>query len=183
MARYSDREPYVPAWHPEETQPNRPVIKKSRKKLWITLGILAFLFVGCTVAVAGTAPVAAPVPPAPVSSPAGGTLPAVPPDPNVGSGVEEDASTAPLATAAPPEVGPLTAFEDGGYEVGTDIAAGKYRSNGDTSICIAYVLPNSDTEYSIVKHKTITGEGAQNVTLKSGTYFKTSGCGEWKKIG
>ncbi|MEU3979563.1 hypothetical protein AB0F77_05540 [Streptomyces sp. NPDC026672] len=72
---------------------------------------------------------------------------------------------------------------DGGmFEVGTDIAPGTYRSTGNTDDS-CYWERTKDADHgldSIIANNNVTGTAV--VTLKATDgYFKTTGCGDWKK--
>ena len=64
-----------------------------------------------------------------------------------------------------------------------DVAAGKYRSDGQTSICIAQVRADADSEFAVGRDKLLSGDGQQTVVLKRGQYMETQGCGTWTKVG
>ncbi|MEU8028997.1 hypothetical protein AB0C13_10185 [Streptomyces sp. NPDC049099] len=72
---------------------------------------------------------------------------------------------------------------DGGmYKVGTDIAPGTYKSAGNKDDS-CYWERTKDAEHgldSIIANNNVTGTAV--VTLSPGdAYFKTTGCGDWKK--
>ncbi|MFI9806265.1 hypothetical protein ACIHEJ_18235 [Streptomyces sp. NPDC052301] len=72
---------------------------------------------------------------------------------------------------------------DGGmYEVGTDIAPGTYRSTGNTDDS-CYWERTKNAEHgldSIIANNNVKGTAV--VTIGPGdAYFKTTGCGDWKK--
>jgi hypothetical protein len=94
------------------------------------------------------------------------------------------APVAPVAPAAP--AGPLTTFSDGTYEVGTDIAAGKYKTPGPGSTdildsCYMEVGDGSGSISGIAQNDNLTGPGV--VSLKKGKVFKVSGGCTWSKVG
>lgn len=75
---------------------------------------------------------------------------------------------------------------DGGmYKVGTDIAPGTYKSTGNTADDNCYWERTKDAEHglnSLIANDNVTGTAV--VTISPGdAYFKTTGCGEWKKAG
>lgn len=95
-----------------------------------------------------------------------------------------DAAPAPVAPAAP--AGPVTSFGEGTYVVGTDIAAGTYRSTGPVSggLGICYWERDKDTsgEFSSIIANDL-GEGPATVTIsKTDGAFKTHGCNTWNKV-
>ncbi|MEU6374188.1 hypothetical protein [Streptomyces sp. NPDC046909] len=74
---------------------------------------------------------------------------------------------------------------DGGmYRVGVDIAPGTYRSTGnEDDMC--YWERAKDAEHgldSIIANNNVTGSAVVTISAKD-TYFKTSGCTDWKKTG
>lgn len=86
-------------------------------------------------------------------------------------------STATAAPAAPGQIG------EGTYEVGPEVAPGKYKSAGATpsafQLC-TWVVKGSDGK--VVDLGTANGENEQQiVTLKAGQTFESSGCKPWVK--
>lgn len=79
--------------------------------------------------------------------------------------------------APPPPSGPLTTFSDGTWEVGTDIAPGKYKTPG-TSTCYWARLRTTDNSDIIDNN---LGAGPQVVTVKAGEFFQSQRCGTWTK--
>ncbi|MES5822001.1 hypothetical protein [Streptomyces sp. RG80] len=74
---------------------------------------------------------------------------------------------------------------DGGmFRVGADIAPGTYRSTGnEDDMC--YWERTKDAEHgleSIIANDNVTGSAVVTISA-SDTYFKTSGCTDWKKTG
>ncbi|MET8447815.1 hypothetical protein [Streptomyces sp. NPDC005209] len=74
------------------------------------------------------------------------------------------------------------AGKGGMFKVGTDIAPGTYRSTGNADDS-CYWERTKDAEHgldSIIANNNVTGTAV--VTIKaSDAYFKTTGCGDWKK--
>lgn len=67
---------------------------------------------------------------------------------------------------------------DGVYEVGVDIKAGTYKSSGANGMC--YYASNGDANGSNILSNNIVEGGAPAVaTVAAGTFFETSGCGDW----
>ena len=75
-----------------------------------------------------------------------------------------------------------TVAGDGMYKVGTDIAAGTYKTTASADGA-CYWERDKDASHSIdsvVANDNVTGAGV--VTISStDVYFKTSGCGDWTK--
>ncbi|MER6068775.1 hypothetical protein ABT187_07925 [Streptomyces sp. NPDC001817] len=72
---------------------------------------------------------------------------------------------------------------DGGmYKVGRDIAPGTYRSTGNADDS-CYWERTKDAEHglnSIIANNNVTGTAVVTIS-PSDAYFKTTGCGDWKK--
>ncbi|GGN92879.1 hypothetical protein GCM10011579_091190 [Streptomyces albiflavescens] len=74
---------------------------------------------------------------------------------------------------------------DGGmYRVGADIAPGTYKSTGNTDDSCYWERAKDATHSmnSIVANNNVTGTAVVTISASDG-YFKTSGCGDWKKTG
>jgi hypothetical protein len=89
------------------------------------------------------------------------------------------AGAAPKGNALPNTVG------EGMWRVGKDIPAGKYRTNGasdpDFPLCYWHVAADDGDDH--IKTQGVNDSPNQPglVTLKTGQYFKTSGCKDWVK--
>jgi hypothetical protein len=165
-----------PAWAGgiEDTQPNtrstrridrHPPIrprKKSRKRLWIILAIIAVVVAGCTAAALSTA---GSTTTGPVSSPAGGTGPAVAPDPNVSSDVQEDAG-APNTT--PAEVDPTLTYEVTGKGQATvSYTTNSGQSQETVKLPWKFDVPNAEAGFPILSaSKTASGAGSIQCIIK-----------------
>ncbi|MDQ3991063.1 MAG: hypothetical protein M3245_01965, partial [Actinomycetota bacterium] len=68
-----------------------------------------------------------------------------------------------------------SSFDDGRYQVGTDITAGMYRAPGGEG-CYWAKLGTSDGDDIQSNH---FGPGPQTLVIDS-PWFETSGCGTWK---
>jgi hypothetical protein len=95
--------------------------------------------------------------------------------------VTKPAPPAKTVTQAPPEA--AAAIDgDGTYEVGVDIKPGKYKTVGGEG-CYWARLSNLDGGFEAIIANEFSN-GRQTVTVKkSDRGFKTSGCGEWTKVG
>ena len=103
------------------------------------------------------------------------TVPAPPP--------ETVTVEAPRSTAAGPS-GPLTTFGEGTWEVGVDIAPGKYKTTGSTGISCYYarLKQNDGSLHDIIDNN--IQDGPVTVVIKSSDgYFETRGCEDWVKAG
>jgi hypothetical protein len=73
---------------------------------------------------------------------------------------------------------------DGGmFKVGADIAPGTYRSTGNSADDNCYWERTKDAAHglnSIIANDNVTGTAVVTIS-PSDAYFKTSGCGDWKK--
>jgi hypothetical protein len=88
--------------------------------------------------------------------------------------------------AAPPSAAPgsLTTFGDGVWEVGVDVAPGKYKTAGTDSYGCYYarLKANDGTVDDIISNG--FGQGPVTVTVKpTDGYFETSGCVDWVRAG
>jgi len=84
----------------------------------------------------------------------------------------------------PPRGNTVRQYGDGQYEVGKDIPAGRYKTAGpeEDAFSFCYWERTRDTSGgfgSIIANETVKGQGY--ATLKTGEYFKTSGCKPWVK--
>ncbi|MFD7445824.1 hypothetical protein [Streptomyces sp. NPDC059909] len=166
--------PGVPPQPPAQPKP-------SRRKAWLTHGAVGFvaLILGAGMgggnAEAGDSKAAAPAPTATVTATA---TPAAAPAPTV--------TVTATVTAKPPKPkGPATTVAgDGEYLVGTDMAAGTYRTAGpDGSFgCYWERAQDSSGEFdSIISNENLNGSG--RVTVRKGEVFKTTRCQKWVKVG
>lgn len=98
--------------------------------------------------------------------------------------VPEPTTTKPAPTAAPTKpAGPRTSFGEGVWEVGVDIAAGKYKTTGSDGYGCYYArLKTGDGSLGDIIDNNDT-DGPATVTIKSSDgYFDTSGCAAWSKV-
>ncbi|WP_327429292.1 hypothetical protein [Streptomyces sp. NBC_01236] len=72
----------------------------------------------------------------------------------------------------------------GMYRVGADIAPGTYKSTGNTDDSCYWERDKDATHSmdSIVANNNVTGMAVVTISAGDG-YFKTTGCGDWKKTG
>lgn len=134
-----------------------------------TLVALAVIVAGCTGTRTGA------VGPQPSASSAAGPQFSAP------SGNSAGAATA-AAPAKP--AGPATAVGDGTYQVGTDMAAGRYKTpgpptSGDFAMCY-WSRNKDDSGDSIITNQLVKGPGS--VTVKAGEFFEVSGGCTWTKV-
>lgn len=92
------------------------------------------------------------------------------------------ATPAPAPTSeAPAPAGPATVIEEGDWVVGTDIAAGTYRTiQPVTSTCYWGIYKAGTNKGTIIQNDIVTG-GRPTVVLKNGQEFSNSGCGTFKR--
>lgn len=93
-------------------------------------------------------------------------------------------TTQPAAAPAPPESAAAERFDDGMYEVGSDVAPGRYKTTGEGSIgfCAWASYPDSSRDYT----KTIDGAtstGQMYLTVKDGEFLEVAGGCTWTKRG
>lgn len=87
---------------------------------------------------------------------------------------------APTVQPTLPPTGPLTTFGDGVWEVGVDIAPGKYKTSGpDGSNCYySRLQENNGTLRDILDNG--NSDGPVTITIKdSDGYFESRGCNDW----
>lgn len=95
------------------------------------------------------------------------------------------APVAPAVPAAPVETGPATTVSDGTYEVGVDLAAGRYKTpgpDGSGALDMCYVARSSNDSGeldSIIAND--IAQGPSSVTVKKGEFAKFSGGCTWTK--
>ncbi|MCO1657692.1 hypothetical protein [Pseudonocardia humida] len=167
--------PPIPAQRraPPDPPPPEPP-DPPRRWPWLVGGLAAGLLVGGAVgatALAETVVVAAP----PVTV----TAPAPPPETVV---VAVPAPEAPVTAVEP--TGPLTTFGAGVWEVGVDIAAGKYKTTGTDGYGCYYarLKENDGSLGDIISNGFVQGPATVTVKAEDG-YFETSGCEEWVRAG
>jgi hypothetical protein len=170
--------PVVPAQRSAPPDPPRPAGPDRAPRRWpwavggATLGLLVGGALGATVLAAA---LVAPAPPVERTI----TIAAPAPPPQVVT------VTVPAPTPGPAAAtGPLTTFGDGVWEVGVDIAAGKYKTAGTDSYGCYYArLQHNDGSISDIISNGF-GQGPVTVTVKdSDGYFETSGCVDWTRAG
>ncbi|MBN9100223.1 MAG: hypothetical protein J0I49_19240 [Pseudonocardia sp.] len=163
----------IPVQRAGSPLPQAPTPPKARRRWpWAVGGLVVGLVIGATAHAGSATPAAA----TPAAAPASATAPAAP--------AAAAVPAAPVAPAAP--AGPLTSFSDGTYEVGTDIAAGKYKTPGPgstdaLSACYMEVGDGSGQVGGIDKNDILTGPGV--VTLKAGKVFTVKNGCTWTKVG
>jgi hypothetical protein len=176
-------EPYQPQPGQQPAAPAKAKKAKSpRKWPWI-LGIFVAFGIGAAVGSGGGSTpttTAAPAAGAPHAATVTQTVTAAAPAPAPAAAAP--ANPAPAAPAA--DSGPKTSFGDGAYLVGTDIAAGSYKTSGPRA---GSVIPNcyfsrakDDTgSLSSIEQNDNTA-GSARVTVKKGEYLTVAGC-DWAK--
>jgi hypothetical protein len=172
-----------------QQSPQTPPPAPKRPRVWwkVTLGVAAGFILGLAVgagqgASAGATDTAATATAAP--APADTTPVASAPAP-VTPVPAAPAYTPPAPAPTPVQAGPLTSFDDGVYEVGVDIEAGKYKTPGPATTdildsCYMEVGDGSGSLQGIDQNDNLTGPGV--VTLKAGKVFKVSGGCTWTKV-
>lgn len=169
--------PPIPAQRrvPPDPPPPEPA-RPPRRWPWLVGGVAAGLLVGGGVgATAFPSTVEVAAPPVVVTAPA-------PPPETVTVTVAAPAPPAPSAAAEP--AGPLTTFASGVWEVGVDIAAGKYKTTGTDGYGCYYARLRGDEGSldDIISNGFV--QGPATVTVRpSDAYFETSGCEDWVRVG
>lgn len=89
------------------------------------------------------------------------------------------------ASAAPVtgQIGPVSTFSDGVYEVGRDIPPGRYAAPGGSPTVSCYWERTSDPSAGMdgVLDNDRTRGGQVIVTVKAGEFLKVEDCGTWTK--
>jgi len=85
------------------------------------------------------------------------------------------AAPAPSTSSASASGSGSSTIEDGTWEVGSDISPGTYRAEGGSS---CYFQTSSDSNGEDIIDNSVA-ENNVVVTLKSGQWFQTDGCGTW----
>lgn len=155
--------------YPQPPRSHPPIEPRKRRTWpWIVGGALGGLIL--IVAIAAACAPTVPTPNYPARSVTPATVPAiaVPPPP-----------PAPPATPAAP-AGPRTTFGEGTWEVGVDIAPGKYKTTGTSGYGCYYArLKTGDGSMGDIIDNNIS-QGPATVTIKSTDgYFETNGCDSW----
>jgi uncharacterized iron-regulated membrane protein len=140
---------------------------------------LVITAVGAATTPAATTPAATtPAATTPISQPPGNvSVPTTAP--------QQRATTTAAAPASAPPVGAATSVRDGTYEVGKDIAAGRYKTAGPpTNATIRNCRWQSAKDDSGELRSIISSgdtQGPGSVTVKAGEFFQTSGGCTWTK--
>jgi hypothetical protein len=168
----------TPTWSGTFTSPPPAPVKKKRSKKKIvgwSIGGVVVLITVISISSGNTA--AAP------TSPTAPSLTVTPSIPDTTA----YAPTTTEAPAPPAPVGPVTTFTDGTYQVGVDIAPGRYKTAGaDPSLfadnCYTERESDDSGEFSsIIANNNTTGP--YSVTVKKGEFFKADGCLPFTKVG
>jgi hypothetical protein len=86
-------------------------------------------------------------------------------------------------TASPTRVAkaPETKFADGTFEVGFDVAAGRYRTTGPVAAGASCVWQRTRPDGGVIDGGTVLGP--ITVTVRAGELVHSTGCAPWAKIG
>jgi hypothetical protein len=90
-------------------------------------------------------------------------------------------TTAPTTAAPTTTPGPKTEFGPGSYRVGTDIAAGTYRSSATSTNCYWKRLSNFTGQDDILANY-LSASPTTVTILASDKGFETRNCGTWTKV-
>lgn len=151
-----------------------PAKKPARRWLWILIAAAAFVFgIAAGAGVERAKPAAAAT-----ERPAAGTVTetytqTAPPPPPV---------TVTETPVEPVQTGPATEMGDGTYQVGVDVVAGRYKTDGPPpgGIGICYWARNSDDSgnfEAILANEVLQGPGS--VTVNDGEFIEMSGGCHW----
>lgn len=182
--QYPVQQPYIPAQsgpygqfqQPAGSPPPAPTpTKRSSNWPWIAGIIVAFLLgtaIGGASGGSTSTPTAAPASPVPSQTAPVASAPPV-----------SSAPAAPVVPSAP--AGPVTEVEDGTYQVGTDMVAGRYKTAGPpagSAMPMCYFARSKDDSGelgSIIAND--IAQGPSSVTVKAGEFVKLSGGCTWTK--
>jgi hypothetical protein len=153
----------------------------------ITSGVAAAVcLLGLVITAVGAA--SAPAATTPAATTPAATTPSSQPPGNVSvptTAPQQRATTTAAAPASAPPVGAATSVRDGTYEVGKDIAAGRYKTAGPpTNATIRNCRWQSAKDDSGELRSIISSgdtQGPGSVTVKAGEFFQTSGGCTWTK--
>jgi len=186
--QYPPRPPFDggPQFQPAPKPPKPPKKPMSREARigWMVLAGLGVFAVGLTVG-AGGDPDARAV----SSSPAPTVTVSMPGEPGAEVTVTAPPVTvtkpaAPAKTVTAPQPKAAAAIEEGTWEVGVDVAAGRYKTTEavDSAGMCYWKITTTGKPDDIVDNDIVTG-GRPTVTLKKGQDFTTQDCGPWTKVG
>lgn len=165
------------------TPPKKPMSKEARIA-WMVLAGFGIFALGATLGASGdpSTPVAAgdPAPTVTVSVPAepGAEVTVTAPPVTV-----TKPAPAPKTVTAPPAQAAAT-IEEGTWEVGADVAPGRYKTTEavDAAGMCYWKITTTGKPNDIVDNDIVTG-GRPTVTIKKGQDFTTQDCGTWAKVG
>lgn len=72
---------------------------------------------------------------------------------------------------------------DGVYQVGEDVVAGRWIMTVPGGASCSYQVSADKAGASVLTHETVAEHQTVHLTVKNGTWLKTSGCGMWGWIG
>lgn len=156
--------------------------RKVRRWPWALAALVAGIAIGSASHSATPAPaaLAAPV----VAAPAPAAPAPVVEVPTVAPAAPAAVVPAPVEAPAPAApAGPLTTFGNGTYEVGVDVAPGKYRSSGVADSIAPLCYYDQTDSGGAIKDQGAANEGPSRTTLRAGLTFKSQGCQQWEKVG
>jgi hypothetical protein len=163
----------------EEGQVEKKQVEKKRRRCpWLTGGLAVGLLLGMAIGQGmggGTTTVAAPAP-----APQTVTVTAPAPAPQTVTVTADPPSPAAAAAAAPSDI-----VGDGVHQVGTDLPAGRYRTDGPSASsvfpnCYYARLKNDSGEFdAIIANGNLQGPGS--VTVRQGEFLELSGGCTWTK--
>jgi hypothetical protein len=167
---------------PHQTAPVQPTPHKKRRR-WVPWAVGAGLFfLGLIIGSSGggSTPAASTTPTTTVTVPTGiKTIEVEVPGPTT-------TVTAPAPKVSPPApkkpAGLPTTIEEGQWEVGVDVAPGRYKTTAAVGgTCYWKITPTGKPD-DIVDNDIVSG-GKPVVTIKKGQDFHTQRCGTWTKVG
>lgn len=176
--------PTGPAYYPPP-QPPQPPRRRGMSTPMLILTIVGSVAAAMCLVGAAIAAFA----PDPNSTASGAAATSVPTPYDLTTPAAAATSAAPASTkppaSPPPPAGPKTSFGDGTWEVGTDIAAGKYRATvpADSFACYWERLRGLSGQFDDIIANGTADPGTPVVVTVSGSDkgFTSRGCGTWAK--
>lgn len=153
-----------------------PAPTRRRRGLWRTLHAIAFVVVFFVGMAAGAGTSDGPSAPQSAQTPAAVT--------GTRTGPAPAATVKTSRPAAPAPTGPRTAFGDGTWEIGRDIAAGTYVADVPADSLNCYWQTSRDNSGSIdaiIANDNVSPGGRASLATGKAKWVTVTGCGTWRK--
>ncbi len=166
-----------PAWQPPPSTPAPMPKPRSRRWLWIG-GIVVTFAVGVGVGGAGEKPAGA-------KAAAARTVTVTAPAPPADTVTAPAPAPVTVIEEPPPPPGPAATIGNGVYEVGVDVAPGRYKTDGPSGpmgMCYWARNRNDSGEFEALITNGIV-EGPGSLTINAGEFVEISGECTWNLVG